>query len=201
MGTAHGRNAGRPAGNAVAGAAPAGVPVAVPVAMPVPAPVGRPSVLGVEVLPLDQFYRECLRDVRSATRVDVASYIFDHPALTDVMERRFWGSTPFAASISVDKESFEGRSYVHQRPRLRRLYEAGGEDCTIHLCRGTPPHGSMHVKALIVDRRRLYMGSANFTYKSDFNVELALRVTGPPVNEVLGFLNEVHRQGIVWDGD
>ena len=36
----------------------------------------------------------------------MGSYIFDHPALTDALERRLWGSTPFALTVLVDKESY-----------------------------------------------------------------------------------------------
>jgi phosphatidylserine/phosphatidylglycerophosphate/cardiolipin synthase-like enzyme len=117
--------------------------------------------------------------------------------MTDLLERRLWGPTPFDLDIGVDKHNFEERSLVHQRPRLLRLHEGGAK---VHLIRGTPPHGAMHVKAVVVDRRRLYMGSPNLTYKSTFNVELVVRVTGPPVTEVLSFLSDMKSQGRVWDG-
>ena len=98
----------------------------------------------------------------------------------------------------VDKELFDQRTYAHQRPRLVRLRDAGA---TVHLCHGTPPHGSMHAKACIVDRRRLYAGSPNFTYKSQYNVELAFRIVGPPVAEVLQFLSGIRRNSREWVGN
>ena len=127
----------------------------------------------------------------------MGSYIFDHPALTDALERRLWGSTPFALTVLVDKEQFESELYRYQRPRLRRLLEGGGN---VYLCRGPPPQGSFHVKALVVGRRWLYAGSPNFTFKSERNTELPLRLTGPPVLSVLGLLDEARSRATKWDG-
>ena len=60
----------------------------------------------MDVLTVGDFYRALLSDVRYASRVDMGSYIFGLPALTDALERRLWGSTPFALTVLVDKESY-----------------------------------------------------------------------------------------------
>ena len=60
-----------------------------PAPAPVPAPVGRAADLSVEVLPWSQFYVEVGRDLRSASQVDVVTLLWDHPGLTDILERTF----------------------------------------------------------------------------------------------------------------
>ena len=182
----------------MAKAAPAPPPPPPPPLAPLAVnPVGPPATLAVDVLPVDEFYRELINDVRSAPRVDMGTFIFDHPGLTNLLERRLWGSTPFALTIMVDREQFESGEYYYQRSRLRRLFEGGGK---VYLCRGPPPQGSFHVKALVVGRRRLYAGSPNFTYKSERNTELPLRITGPPVLSVLKLLDEARSRATEWDG-
>ena len=74
---------------------------------------------------------------------------------------------------------------------LRNLRRAGAE---VVLCRGTVATGAMHGKAIVVDRRTAFMGSANLTQKSERNGELLWRMRGPPVMDVLEFLEE-ERQG------
>ena len=71
----------------MAKAAPAPPPPPPPAPLAVN-PVGPPATLAVDVLPVGEFYRELINDVRSALRVDMGTFIFDHPALTDTLERR-----------------------------------------------------------------------------------------------------------------
>ena len=79
------------------------------------------------------------------------------------------------------------RTAYHQRPRLERLRRAGA---TIVLCRGTPTAGAFHAKAVVIDRRTAFIGSANTTTKSLRNGELCFRLRGPPVLDVLQFLQQ-----------
>lgn len=44
--------------------------------------------------------------------------------------------------------------------------------------------GSCHVKCMLIDRRTVFTGSANWTNASVFNLELSFRSVGPPVAEV-----------------
>ena len=206
LGQLRGWAAGRagPLGNAAVPKAKAKAAPKAAAAPPVPAPiiaapVGAPAMhTRVDVLPLDQFMLELCRDIRQAATVVLASYAFDHPGLTDLLERRLWGNTPFRLQLILDKAVFEGGEYHYQHSRVSRLREAGA---VVYLCRGAPPHGKMHAKACVVDRRRLYTGSSNFTYKSQYNVELPLRVAGPPVADVLQVLADVCRGGRVWGGN
>ena len=54
--------------------------------------------------------------------------------------------------------------------------------------------GRLHMKALIIDSRLVYHGSANFTSKSRTNKELMQRLQGPPVQVVVEAVQEVRRQ-------
>jgi len=82
---------------------------------------------------------------------------------------------------------------VHQRSRLDRLRRAGA---TIVLCRGMRSTGSFHAKAVVIDRRTGFVGSANTTDKSLRNGELCFRLRGPPVMEVLQFLQRERDGGM-----
>ena len=50
--------------------------------------------------------------------------------------------------------------------------------------------GQFHTKALLVDNRTVYLGSTNFTKASRKNVELQVRMQGPPVIDVAQALLE-----------
>ena len=45
--------------------------------------------------------------------------------------------------------------------------------------------GAFHKKVVVVDKRTLYMGSANCTTNSRCNEEVVVRMTGPPVMQAL----------------
>ena len=44
--------------------------------------------------------------------------------------------------------------------------------------------GSMHMKALVLDSRVAWTGSANWTRNSKTNFELVFRMVGPPVGSI-----------------
>ena len=81
----------------------------------------------------------------------------------------------------VDKEMFDVRMARHQRPRLEALRRAGAK---IWLCDGKTGYGSLHMKALIVNRRVAFTGSSNFTNKSHENLELQMRMARPPAIQI-----------------
>ena len=83
------------------------------------------------------------------------------------------------------------------RPRLTELFRAGAD---VYLCSGSPPFGIFHVKAVCLDRRVLYTGSANITEKMSSNIELHLRMVGPTVLAVLGGLEDARGAGTLWSG-
>jgi hypothetical protein len=58
--------------------------------------------------------------------------------------------------------------------------------------------GSYHVKELVVDRRWLFTGSANFTTKSRCNIERSYKMTGVVVSQALHDISEEKKKGKLW---
>ena len=153
---------------------------------PMPAaPPGRMPGLSFEVMDVAAWYKAMIECIGDASEVFIGSYQYDHPGLTDVLERRLKGRAAFECTVLLDREMHNARAAHHQRPSLERLRRAGA---AIVLCRGTPSTGTFHAKAIVVDRRTAFVGSANTTTKSLRNGELCFRLRGPPVMDVLQFL-------------
>ena len=138
-----------------------------------------------------------MKDVEIASDIMLASYTYDHSSLTALLIRRLQGRAAFSVTVLVDKESFDKGDAPRERPRLRALREAGAR---IFMCRGTPPFGRMHVKAICIDRRTVYTGSANFTNKSASNLEMVMRMVGPPADDIKAQLADIQNGGKLWDG-
>ena len=202
-GSLSGHARGRPALGAVARAkakakAQPKAAAAPPPAQPAPpdlaaAPVGRAPALHADVLDAATWWASLLQTVRHACHVVIASYVYDHPRLTQTLLRRLGDSSRFELVLLVDKEMFEQRSAYYERPRLDSLRRAGA---VIELCRGSGRHGSFHKKVLVADRRTAFLGSTNFTLKSEDNDELLLLLRGPPVQDILRDLEQ--RRGEAW---
>jgi len=114
-------------------------------------PVGVPAALGFQVLSVSRWWSSLLEEVRNASsEVLVASYVFDHPALTHALVQKLSGRDAFTVVVLVDKEQFDTRACYHQRPRPAELHAAGA---AVYLCRGSPPLGSFHMKTVCIDKR------------------------------------------------
>jgi hypothetical protein len=185
-----------PKAKAKAKAAPMPVPAA-PVAVAVPAPIGRPAALQVEVLDTPVWFARMMVDIESAEEVLMGSLMLDHKDLTDLVLRRLADRYAFGATICVDREQLHARTCYHQRPRLDALRRAGA---AVYACRGSPPAGAFHMKAVLIDRRYAYTGSANLTQKSLSNVELCMRIVGPPVEAIHQKLVHARDHGEQWLG-
>lgn len=186
MGWRTGRNRGRlgqamPKAKAKARVAPLAAPPP-PMAA---APIGRMPALSCEVLDVADWYAAMVDSIKNASEVFLGSYQHDHEGLTAVLERRLRGRSAFECVVLLDREMYKGATPNLQRPRLNRLQRAGA---TIVLCRGTASTGAFHAKAVVIDRRTAFVGSANTTGKSLRNAELCFRLRGPPVPDVLEFL-------------
>ena len=180
------------------GPGPAAAPVVAPPASVLP--VGRPSSTIVDVLEVEEWYKRMIADVLVASVVIIGTYMFDHPRLQAALLKRLLGGTAFALTVLIDKVTLEGRTPWHQRPRLAALRAAGAK---ILMCRGKGPKSSYHKKALVIDKRIMYTGGANFTYQSDDggNGELTFRMTGQPVLDTLAILDRDERAAICeWGG-
>ena len=97
-----------------------------------------------------------LEEVRSAVQVVIASFVYDNAALTDLLVRRLADRSAFDLTVLVDKEKFEERECRGEHPSLQRLQRAGAE---VFLCRGQPPLGAFHIKALVTNRRTAFVGN------------------------------------------
>lgn len=160
-------------------------------------PNGTPSPPSCENLEIDEWYRRCLTDIKKASEVELASYIYDNPGVHKLLLQRLRGGAAFKLNLYIDAEKFSEDWPRYQKPRVRELQQAGA---SIYVCKGPKAQGAYHCKALVADRRYLYTGNANFTYKSSSNEELVFRMTGPVVQQVLEKLF-VHRQsGKIWTG-
>jgi len=136
------------------------------------------------------WFSECLAEVRSASSVDVATFLFDDPEFTQVLLQRLKDRTPFSCRVFVDAEGYEQRSSRYQRPRLEELRRNGAE---VSLSRGYDAtglygkgahKGLMHFKAIILDGKVAYAGGANVTKKARANREFMFRFTGHPVADI-----------------
>ncbi len=130
--------------------------------------------------------------IGGASEVMVGTYQYDHPGLTEVLESRLRGNAAFECTVLLDREMHTARAAHYQRPRIERLRRAGA---TVVLCRGTSSSGAFHAKAVVVDRRTAFVGSANATAKSLRNAELCFRLRGPPVMDVLNFMSAEREAG------
>ena len=158
------------------------------------APIGRMPALSFEVMDVAAWYTAMLAAINDASEVIVGTYQYDHENLTDALERRLRGREAFECVVMLDKEMHGARTPHYQRSRLERLRRAGA---TVVLCRGTPSTGAFHAKAVVCDRKSAFLGSPNMTNKSMRNGELCYRLKGPPVLDVLQFLQQERAGGQV----
>ena len=136
-----------------------------------------------------------MAEVGEADEVDIASYMFNDEMLFDLLLERLQRRR-LTLRLHIDAEMLGGRTPESQKKRLRDLMVAGAE---IWACK-TGNQGSYHCKALIVYRRIMYTGSANFTSNSRRNREIVFRMTGPVVLQMLQQLAEDRGSWREWDG-
>ena len=143
MGWRTGKNLGRARHIPVAQAKAKAKAKAAPKAMPkakakaMAGPVGHPPALRADVVPVVQdWYKQMLADVRGASEVLLATYMYDHPDLQALLVRRLSGRTPFSLEILIDKGVLEGNAPWYQRSRLTSLVSEGA---VVHVCTGASP--------------------------------------------------------------
>lgn len=169
------------------------------VASPVrlPGPAGRALGESCSLMPVDDYYSSCCKAISNSSEVELATYMYDHPALQKVLLQRLRGRAHFSLRFYIDAEMFRGTVPHAQKCRVRQLLAAGA---TVLLCKGYGPQGSFHCKGIVVDRKYLYIGSANATFKSQSNEEFCFRITGAPVTQILERLSLHVKKGKLWDG-
>ena len=157
------------------------------------APVGRPSKPHWELLSVEEWWQRCKADVQTCSELELSSYTYDDPDLQRILEQRL-RQKAMALNVYIDKEMlFRGAKYV--KSRLLVLRELGAN---VYICKGNGPRGSYHCKAAVVDRRTLYTGNANFTFKSHRNEEFVYIMKGAAVETVLQRLAKHRWSGSLW---
>ena len=145
-------------------------------------PAGRPAQLDTEVYADAAWWPVLLAEVAEASHVLISVYLYDANDLHSILVRRLRGRSPFALQMLVDKEGYDERTAPRQQPKLLELQTVGAE---IFLARGCGRLGRLHSKAVVVNHRVAFVGSANLTEKSKQNHELVCKLRGPPVRKVL----------------
>ena len=149
------------------------------------------------LLDVGTWYRAMLSDIRTASTVELATYMYDNPSLQALLLKRLNDPKPFKLNVYIDAEMFAGEVPRYQKSRLRSLHEAGA---SIYVCRGSGPHGAFHGKAVVIDKMYLYTGSPNLTQKSEVNDEMPFRICGPAVGQVYKKLEEKQSKSRLWNG-
>jgi len=159
--------------------------------MAVSLPVGRPPAADISVYDGNGWRQRALEEISGSSVVIVASLVYDDPDLHSTLLRRLRGRDAFDCSVFVDRDTYEQRTYRYQRARILELQKHGG---SIFLCTGRDyntefgargQRGHFHMKALVIDNKISYVGSANATRNSRINGELVLRLVGSSVVEVV----------------
>ena len=169
--------------------------------VPVSRPPGRPSGLSLDVFTDSSWMDAFLEELKQASSVQLASFIFDDPDCSAGLARRLKSASTFSCDMVVDRSHFEGRTSVYQRPRLLELKKLGanvtladGFD-TSNLYGPRGKKGIMHLKAVVLDGRVAFSGGCNMTRSSRGNRELTFRVTGPAVTPILQAISAAMRSG------
>ena len=160
--------------------------------------VGKPAQLSVRVYGFsDTSWRErAVAEVKGAARVALVTYQYDHPKFhAALLARLSPRNGAFDCTVVVDREAYTENRCANERGSLQALKAAGANVFLASGCFGEGRYrkhcGSCHIKALALDGRVLYAGSANFTEASEKNKELVFRFTGHPVRDTLASLDEL----------
>ena len=176
-----GRNAPRIYGAAVVGSGAQSRRTTVVVHSAVRA-VGKPAPESTQRFGLDEWWDSVVEAVQKARSIEMGTYMFDDTRLYEVLLGRLRDSSDFSFKLCLDGEAYHGPTPKNQKRRVDSLLRRGAE---VFLCKGIGRQGSYHVKEMVVDRRFLFTGSANFTSKSRCNRERCYKITGACVAEAL----------------
>ena len=174
--------------------APAAAPAQAPLAPPA---LGRPPQSStVEFLQGSASLKGALKDMQQASSVVLASYTYDDPNVQNLLLKRLSGRSSFSCVVLVDKAMAESGKTRFMRPRLEQLRKAGAE---VFLCTGPGGRGAFHAKAIVIDNKTLYAGSANLTLSSAKDFDLQFKYRGPVVQDVMTSLTEARDCGRIMD--
>jgi hypothetical protein len=152
-------------------------------------PSGRPAAEHTDIYYNDNaWWGRCIGEIGQASIVLIGSYMYDDATLHAKLLARLRGRLAFTCDIIVDKQTYEARSCPGEYTKLHELKAAGA---SVYLCSGdlnvaveifgrNAVVGYFHVKAIAIDGKIAYHGSANFTKSSRKNVECVARYVGKP---------------------
>jgi phosphatidylserine/phosphatidylglycerophosphate/cardiolipin synthase-like enzyme len=148
-----------------------------------------PEMPGV-ARPTGQVIREMLRS--HVREVILLGYELSDPDMMQLLvEVTSWG-----ADLIMICDRMRGSV-----PRLLEAWPAGIQRPRIFQDRARPdgaPYASMHAKCLLVDGKDLLITSANFTFHGlHGNIEIGVRLSGPPVIEARKIFSHLVETGIV----
>jgi len=160
------------------------------------APVGPPPVDSCLRLRQADWWADLVEAVANSREIELATYMFDDLQLFRVLLGRLTDGSRFSLRINIDAEAIKGNTPAEQRGRLDRLRRAGA---AVYACKGDGRLGAYHVKELVVDRRFMFTGSANFTTKGrTANRERGYKMTGANVALALSDQAAERASGTLW---
>ena len=149
--------------------------------------VGRPPAPSVDLVRQAQFLPQLVSDVRTATTEIVAcSLSYDDPDLHRALLARARARPAVRVELFVDKQQLNSGRPTFERERLRELAAAGVVVWTargqshVHVFGegGQNKFGQLHSKAVVLDKKVAYQGSANLTRNSRCDEDLVVRFSG-----------------------
>ena len=96
-------------------------------------------------------------DLKNARDLEIASYCMDEARLFNTVAELF---PACKVNLYIDKEILADATKEKQRKRVRQLHRKGAH---VYVLNGLRSLGSFHSKELIINRRIMYFGGANFT--------------------------------------
>jgi phosphatidylserine/phosphatidylglycerophosphate/cardiolipin synthase-like enzyme len=149
--------------------------------------VGRPPAPSVALVPQGQFLPQLVSEVRTATTEIVAcSLSYDDRDLHRALLARARARPAVRVELFVDKQQLNSGRPTFERERLRELAAAGAVVWTVrgqsHSSLfgegGNTVFGHLHSKALVLDKKVAYAGSANLTRNSRCDEDVVFRFAG-----------------------
>ena len=162
-------------------------PLRVEAAPQLPLARRSPAPLALSVCTGATWLSKALEDMEASKQVTIASYMYDHPRVQDLLTKKLRAQhAPFTLVVVVDHAAYKSGVPRLQRPRLQSLRGLGA---LVYLANGRRGKGSFHLKAIVLDSKVAFIGTASATLASETNHELMLRVTGPAVQDIEADIN------------
>jgi hypothetical protein len=136
--------------------------------------------------------KDAERELQSASHAVVASYIFNNEAILAQLQKKLRGRGAFTCLVLVDDAAHEANA--KEKRVLKELRRDGAQVC---LCTGRNRGGIFHWKALILDSRVAYWGTANLTMNTLNSRDVMQRLTGPAVDDLKAGVAEAMQNGKV----